>query len=130
MSKQLVIALVSTIARLGLAVAAGWAVRQRGACQRHISVDFFFLFSFAPFAFPLATWSQGLPVHRHKSAFDTAMRDIPNPRDCPYLYRLLCQAQLLEWVSQQPLWRLLLAIRLLLSTALSRSSMIQAQLPY
>ena len=33
MSEQPVIALVSTIAWLGLAVAAGWAVRQRGACQ-------------------------------------------------------------------------------------------------
>lgn len=33
LSKQPVIALVSTIAWLGLAVAAGWAVRQRGACQ-------------------------------------------------------------------------------------------------
>ena len=39
-----------------------------------ITVDFFFsFFSFAPLVFPLVTWSQGLPVHRHNSAFDTAM---------------------------------------------------------
>ncbi len=70
--------------------------------------DFFYSFRFAPLFFPLlSTWSQGLRVHRHKSAFDSVMWDIPNTRDCPYLYRFLCQAQQLEWVSQQPLWPLL-----------------------
>ena len=72
LSKQPIIALVSTTARLGLAVAAGWAVRQRGACQRHISVDFFFS-SFCSLGLTPCNLSQGLPVHKHKSAFDTAM---------------------------------------------------------
>jgi hypothetical protein len=74
LSKQPIIALVSTIARLGLAVAAGWAVRQRGACQRHISVDFFFFVVLrVPWSSPPCNLSQGLPVHKHKSAFDTVM---------------------------------------------------------
>ena len=57
----------------GSCCSSGLGSTAEGACQWDISVDFFSLFSFAPFVFPLATWSQGLPVHKHKSAFDTAM---------------------------------------------------------
>ena len=53
MSEQPVIALVSTIAWLGLAVAAGWAVRQRGACQWE---RFLLFFSFCSLVFPLALY--------------------------------------------------------------------------
>ena len=88
LSKQPIIALVSTTARLGLAVAAGWAVRQRGACQRHISVDFFFFFVLLPWSSPLqlvagAASAQAQKRVRHSDVGHAECEGLPVPVSAP-----------------------------------------------
>ena len=72
----------------GSCCTAGWAVRQRGACQRHISVEFFFFLVLLPWSYPLqlvagAASAQAQKRVRHSDVGHAECEGLPVPVSAP-----------------------------------------------